>query len=80
MLFTFSGPEHQDNIFLSHFYKKLYENALLKFLNSPSMHIAFAYYLFKSMQNIHAALVELSIADKKKPSFKQKFTIFRYKY
>jgi hypothetical protein len=31
------------------------------------------------MKNIHASLVELNIAIKKKPSLQQQFTIFRYK-
>ena len=32
------------------------------------------------MRNVHAALVELNIAGKKKPSLQQQFTIYRYKY
>jgi hypothetical protein len=68
-----------DEVFLNHFIKKLYEDALNKFVNSPSIHIAFAFYLFKVMKNIHASLVELNIAIKKKPSLQQQFTIFRYK-
>jgi len=70
---------HQDEIFLNHFIKRLYEDSLNKFINSPSIHIAFAFYLFKVMKNIHASLVELNIAIKKKPSLQQQFTIFRYK-
>ncbi len=70
---------HKDAIFLSHFTKRLYEDALNKFINSPFIHIAFAYYLFETMKNVHAALVELNIAAKKKPSLQQQFTIFRYK-
>lgn len=62
---------HQDEVFLNHFIKKLYEDALNKFVNSPSIHIAFAFYLFKVMKNIHASLVELNIAIKKKPSLQQ---------
>ena len=50
-----------------------------KFINSPGIHIGFAYYLFKVMNNIHASLLELNIAQKKKPSLQQQFTIFRYK-
>ena len=64
---------------MNHFVKKLYEDALNKFINSPSIHIAFAFYLFKVMKNIHASLVELNIAIKKKPSLQQQFTIFRYR-
>ena len=59
---------HLDEVFLNHFIKRLYEDALNKFVNSPSIHIAFAFYLFKNMKNIHASLVELNIAIKKKPS------------
>lgn len=70
---------HQDEVFLDHFTKRLYEDALNKFINSPSIHIAFAFYLFKVMKNIHASLSELNIAIKKKPSLQQQFTIFRYR-
>ena len=59
---------HLDQVFLNHLIKRLYEDALNKFVNSPSIHIAFAFYLFKNMKNIHASLVELNIAIKKKPS------------
>ncbi len=59
---------HLDEVFLNHLIKRLYEDALNKFVNSPSIHIAFAFYLFKSMKNIHASLVELNNAKKKKPS------------
>lgn len=62
-----SSP-HLDEVFLNHFIKRLYEDALNKFVNSPSIHIAFSFYLFKNMKNIHASLVELTIAIKKKPS------------
>lgn len=57
----------------------MYDDALNKFINSPGIHIGFAYYLFKAMNNIHASLLELNIAQKKKPSLQQQFTIFRYK-
>lgn len=70
---------HQDEVFLSHYIKKLYDDALNKFITSPSIHISFSFYLFKSMRNIHQSLLELNIAQKKKPSLQQQFTIFRYK-
>ena len=73
-----SAP-HLDEVFLNHFIKRLYEDSLNKFINSPSIHIAFSFYLFKVMKNIHASLIELNIAQKKKPSLQQQFTIFRYK-
>ncbi len=68
---------HKDNIFLNHLNKRLYEDALNKFINSPRLHIAFSFFLFDTMRNVHAALVDLSIASKKKPSIQQQFTIFR---
>eukprot|EP01022_Parablepharisma_sp_SALTPOND_P000297 TRINITY_DN1012_c0_g2_i1.p1 TRINITY_DN1012_c0_g2~~TRINITY_DN1012_c0_g2_i1.p1 ORF type:complete len:1372 (-),score=229.35 TRINITY_DN1012_c0_g2_i1:10269-14384(-) len=71
---------HKDPIFLNHFTKRLYEDSLNKFINSPLLHIGFSYYLFDTMKNVHAALVELNIASKKKPSLQQQFTIYRYKY
>jgi len=70
---------HKDPIFLNHFNKRLFEDSLNKFINSPLLHIAFSYYLFDTMKNVHAALVELNIAAKKKPSLHQQFTMFRYK-
>ena len=66
-------------MFLKHLIKRLYEDALNKFVNSPSIHIAFSFYLFKHMRNIHASLQELNTAIKKKPNLQQQFTIFRYK-
>ena len=56
-----SAP-HLDEVFLNHFIKRLYEESLNKFINSPNIHIAFSYYLFKVMKNIHASLIELNIA------------------
>jgi hypothetical protein len=44
---------HTDEVFLNHFVKKLYDDALNKFINSPNIHIAFSFYLFKVMNNIH---------------------------
>jgi hypothetical protein len=46
----------------------MYEEALNKFINSPNVHISFAFYLFSVVKNIHAALHELNVASKKKPT------------
>lgn len=62
---------HTNEVFLNHFIKKLYDDALNKFINSPGIHIGYSYYLFKVMNNIHASLLELNIAQKKKPSIQQ---------
>jgi hypothetical protein len=59
---------HTDEVFLGHYIKKLFDDALNKFINSPGIHIAYAFYLFKVMKNIHSSLLELNIALKKKPS------------
>ncbi len=53
---------HLDEVFLNHFIAKYYEDCLGKFINSPTLHIAFGFYLFKTVRNIHAALIELNIA------------------
>ena len=37
---------HNEPIFINHYNKKLFEEALNKFINSPSIHISFAFYLF----------------------------------
>lgn len=70
---------HSDTVFLDHFIKRYYEDAIVKFPNSPAINIAFSFYLFRVMKNIHASLIELSVATKKKPSLQQQFTIIRYK-
>jgi len=70
---------HKDLIFLNHLNKRLYEDALNKFINSPRLHIAFSFFLFDCMKNVHGSLIELDIASKKKPSLQQQFTIFRNK-
>lgn len=70
---------HKDTIFLNHLIKRMYEDSLNKFLNSPLLHIAFSFFLFDTMKNVHAALVDLNTSVKKKPSLHQQFSIFRYK-
>ena len=71
---------HRDLIFLKHFIKRLYEDLIIKFTSSGILHIYFSYYLFSTMRNMHAALLELSIAEKKKPSLQQEFFIYRMKF
>ncbi|CDW90925.1 pas pac domain protein [Stylonychia lemnae] len=73
-----SEDMHSNQVFVNHFNKQLYTEALNKFINSPSIHISFAFYHFSAMKNIHAALHELKIASKKRPTLQQQFTIFRY--
>lgn len=70
---------HRDITFLNHFCKRMFEDALGKFLNSALLHIAFSYYLFDTMKNIHASLVDLNFGSKKKPTLLQQFAIFRQK-
>jgi len=53
---------HSDQVFLSHYIKKLYEDALNKFSTSSVIHIDFAFYLFKEMVNITQSLLELNNA------------------
>lgn len=64
---------------MNHLIKKYYEEALNKFSNSSLLRIAYAFYLFDTMKNLHAALVGLNLSSKKKPSLQQQFSIFRYK-
>ena len=59
---------HSSEVFLLGFTKQLYNDAVNKFLNSCSIHIVFAYFYFKSLKNIHAAIHELKIAEKKRPN------------
>ena len=72
-----TGSHHKDFVFLNYFNKKLYEDFLSKFTNSPQLHIGFSNFLFEIMKNIHASLLELDMAYKKKPTLKQEFMIFR---
>jgi hypothetical protein len=65
---------------LSHLNKRLYEEAQTKFMNSPRVPIAFSFFLFDTMRNVHAAIVELKASEKKKPSLQQQFTIYRSKH
>ena len=44
---------HSDTVFLSHFIRKLFDDTLNKFINSPGIHIAYSFYLFKVMTNVH---------------------------
>lgn len=37
---------HNEPIFIHHYNKKMYEDALNKFINSPNLHISFSFYLF----------------------------------
>ena len=69
---------HKNEVFLNNFNRQLYIDALQKFVNSVSINILFSYYYFMVLKNIHAALHELKIANKKRPNIYQQFTIFRY--
>lgn len=68
---------HKDAIFLKHFVKKLYEDGLTRFADSDLLSVMFASYLFRSMKNLHAAVLELNSATKKKPSIQLQFVIHR---
>ena len=70
---------HRDLTFLNHFNKRLYEEALDKFINSPLLYISFSYFLLTEMKNPHAALLLLNQAGKQKLSFKFQFMIYRQK-
>jgi len=70
---------HRDTTFLKYFNKKLFEDYICRFNKSPLLHIDFADFLFVEMKNVHAALLELDLAAKKKPSLKEQFVIHRLK-
>ena len=72
-------PYHKDKIFLNHFNKKLYEDAIQKFPNSINLNIAFSSFLFFQMKNVHASLIQIFFGEKKKPSIEQEFELFRIK-
>jgi hypothetical protein len=70
---------HKDLIFLKHFIKRLYEEALDKFVRSALLHISFSHFLFTEMKNVHAALLSLDQVGKQKLSLKLQFMIYRQK-
>lgn len=74
-----SANFHKDSTFLKYFNKKLFEDYVSKFSNSPLLHVKLAHFLFETMRNVHAALLELDLAERKKPSLKQQFAIYREK-
>jgi len=74
-----SIKNHRNIIFLKYFIKQLYEDALNKFTNSVQLHISFAYYLFTTMNNLHASLLQVNIAEKKKPTFSEEFALHKRK-
>lgn len=59
---------HKSSTFVNYFILQMFQDALNKFINSPSLHIAFAFYYYEVMKNIHAAYHELKIASKKRPT------------
>lgn len=63
--------------FLKNFMKQFYSESLNIFHNSSMLHIAFSCYLFETMKNTHAALIELDYAIKKSPSIQQQFIIYK---
>jgi len=67
---------YKDPIFLKHFVKKLFEDSLTQFTDSPLLNVAYAIYLFRTMRHIHRALVELNNACRKEPSLKLQFIIY----
>ncbi len=72
-------PLHRDVIFLKYYNKRLYEDALGKFPFSPTLRLAFSFYLFDTMHSVQSSLVELDTIDQNKVSLNQQLTIFRYK-
>jgi len=67
-------------VFLKYLVKEKYGILIDKFINSSLLHINFATYLFEEMKNVHSALIQLGMAEKKKPSLQQQLTIYRKKF
>jgi len=68
---------YRSKIFLKHFCKAYFDEAIKGFGNSIRIRIAYAIFLFSAFKNIHAALEELNIATKLKPGFIQSIEIFK---
>eukprot|EP00826_Nyctotherus_ovalis_P040318 TRINITY_DN3965_c0_g1_i3.p1 TRINITY_DN3965_c0_g1~~TRINITY_DN3965_c0_g1_i3.p1 ORF type:complete len:487 (-),score=83.17 TRINITY_DN3965_c0_g1_i3:234-1694(-) len=64
-------------IFKKYFAKHYFDSALSNFGSSPNVKIAYAFYMFNSFKNVHAALLELREAKKNSPSPMQSFEIYK---
>eukprot|EP00826_Nyctotherus_ovalis_P019665 TRINITY_DN16093_c0_g3_i1.p1 TRINITY_DN16093_c0_g3~~TRINITY_DN16093_c0_g3_i1.p1 ORF type:complete len:310 (+),score=52.24 TRINITY_DN16093_c0_g3_i1:208-1137(+) len=69
----------KDLVFLKHFVKQLYEDALGRFTSSAQLNISFSYYLFDTMKNLHASLMQLNAAERKELSLIEEFAVHRRK-
>ena len=67
---------HKNQVYLKHFSKFYFDTAILRYPNSPDVHIAYAFFLFYTIRNINGALVELKLAKKSSPNLMQSFVIF----
>ena len=68
---THAEAVYQSEVFLNHLLNKWYELATKKFQGSINLNMSYAFYLFKVIGNVHAALLEFNNTEKKRPTFKQ---------
>lgn len=71
------GNPCRNQIFKKHFAKHYFDAARNNFSSSPTVKIAYAFYMFNSLRNVHAALLELREAKKSSPSIMQSFEIHK---
>jgi hypothetical protein len=70
---------HKSKIFLKHFCKLYFDEAIKAFSSSVRVRIACTEFFFTAFNNVHVALEELIAAKKAKPGFVQSMEIFRIK-
>ena len=69
---------HKNQVFLKHFTKYYFDTAVSNFGNMPGIRLSYAFFLFHSFKNVHAALTELVSAKKNKPNIMQNFEIYKF--
>jgi hypothetical protein len=68
---------YKNPVFLKHFTKKYFEDALANYGSSVGLHVAFASFVFGAFRNGHMALAELAMARKNKPTLGQMIEIYK---
>eukprot|EP00826_Nyctotherus_ovalis_P065485 TRINITY_DN9629_c0_g6_i1.p1 TRINITY_DN9629_c0_g6~~TRINITY_DN9629_c0_g6_i1.p1 ORF type:complete len:325 (-),score=54.00 TRINITY_DN9629_c0_g6_i1:505-1479(-) len=68
----------KNQVYLKHYVKLYYTIAVSKFESSPGIRIAYAFFLFYTLRNIHTSLTELAYAKKLNPNITQNFEIYKF--
>ena len=71
---------HDNTVFLKHFCKMYFDEAVMALGNGSRMRISYAVFVLYAFQHYHADLEELNAANKAKPSLIDFIAITRSKY